>query len=323
MFNEFAVNRQEEYYMKISVQTDAACNVLGIEEGMKAIREAGFEIIDFSALCGHYTWEDAQAEKRCEFFDDDEKLAALMKEYADAAEKYGVEFGQFHAPFPAYYPRKPAATEIAREMIRKSIELCGKAGCPYIIVHPCFDGSARFPSLTKEQEYQINIEFYSSLIPLLKKYNVVCCLENMWGQDWKSKKIYFGSCSDMREACRYIDELNAIAGEKRFGFCLDIGHLLLLGLDPCYAIEELGDRLVTLHVHDNDGNGDDHTLPYLGVCNWERVIKGLRKVGYKGTFNMETLGFNQKFPKELIPDALKMIGATAKYLRDRVVAEKK
>ena len=77
--------------MKISVQTEAAWDVLGIDEGMKAIREAGFDVIDFSALCGHYTWEDAQTEKRCEFFDDDEKLAALMKEYADAAEKYGVE----------------------------------------------------------------------------------------------------------------------------------------------------------------------------------------------------------------------------------------
>lgn len=309
--------------MKISIQTGNACDMIGVEEGMKAIREAGFETVDFGGLCDHYTWADAQEEKRCAFFDDEENLAAFMKEYADAAEKYGISFGQFHAPFPSYYPKKPQATAIAQEMIRKSIELCGSVNCPYIIVHPCFDGSARFPSLTKEQEYQLNIEFYSSLIPLLKKHNVICCLENMWIQDWKSKKIYFGICSDMRESCRYIDDLNAIAGEKRFGFCLDIGHLLLLGSDPCNAIEELGDRLVTLHVHDNDGVGDDHIMPYLGVCNWNRVIKGLRSIGYQGTFNLETLGFNAKFPKELIPDALKMLGATARYLRDRVQSEEK
>ena len=309
--------------MKISVQTGAACDVLGVEAGMKAIREAGFDAIDFGGLCDHYKWEDAQAEKNCEFFEDDEKLAAFMKEYADAAEKYGLAFGQFHAPFPSYYPRKPKATAIAREMIRKSIKLCGSVGCPYIIIHPCFDGSARFPSLTREEEYQLNIEFYSSLIPLLKEHNVVCCLENMWGQDWKSKKIYTACCSDMRTACRYIDDLNEIAGEKRFGFCLDIGHLLLLGLDPCYAIEELGDRLVALHVHDNDGVGDTHTLPYMGVCNWNRVVKGLREIGYKGVFNLETAGFNGRFPKELIPDALNMLGATAKYLCERIEAEEK
>ena len=307
--------------MKLSVQTGGSCDVLGADAGMKAIRDAGFDAIDFGELCGHYPWEDAQAEKRCAFFDDEEGLENMMKEYADAAEKYGIAFGQCHAPSPSFYPKKPEATKIAQEMIFKSIELCGKVGCPYIIVHPCFDGSARFPSMTKAEEYRLNIEFYSAMIPLLKKYNVVCCLENMWGQDWKSKKIYFGSCSDMREACSYIDELNAIAGEKRFGFCLDIGHLLLLGLDPCYAIEELGDRLVTLHTHDNDGVNDSHTAPYLGVCNWNRVIKGLREVGYKGTLNFETAGFNGRYPKELVPDALKMLGATAKYLRARVEAE--
>ena len=309
--------------MKISVQTGGACDVLGVDAGMKAIREAGFDTVDFGELCGHYSWEEAQEEKPCAFFEDEKALDAFMKEYADAAEKYGVAFGQFHAPFPSFYPRKPKATAIAQDAIRKSIRLCGKVGCPYIIVHPCFDGSARFPSMTKQEEYRLNIEFYSSLIPLLKQYDVICCLENMWIQDWKSKKIYFGCCSDMREACRYIDDLNAIAGEKRFGFCLDIGHLLLLGLDPCYAMADLGDRLVTLHVHDNDGVDDDHTLPYLGVCNWNRFVKGMREVGYTGTLNFETLGFNGNFPKELVPHALNMLGATAKYLRDRVEAEEK
>ena len=307
--------------MKLSVQTGGTCDALGADAGMKAIRDAGFDAIDFGELCGRYPWADAQEEKRCAFFDDEEGLEAMMKEYADAAKKYGIAFGQFHAPFPSFYPRKPEATKIAQEMIFKSIELCGKVGCPYIIVHPCFDGSARFPSMTKDEEYRLNIEFYSAMIPLLKKYDVVCCLENMWGQDWKSKKIYFGSCSDMREACRYIDDLNAIAGEKRFGFCLDIGHLLLLGLDPCYAMEDLGDRLVTLHVHDNDGVNDSHTAPYMGVCNWNRVVKGLREVGYKGTLNFETAGFNGSYPKELIPDALNMLGATARHLREKIEAE--
>ncbi|MBE6666616.1 MAG: sugar phosphate isomerase/epimerase [Ruminococcaceae bacterium] len=309
--------------MKLSIQTGGACDTLGVDAGMKAIREAGFDAIDFGALCDHYPWEDAQEEKRCAFFDDEERLTALMQEYVDAAQKYGLSFGQFHAPFPSFYPRKPEATKIAQEMIYKSIELCGKVGCPYIIIHPCFDGSARFPSMTKEEEYQLNIEFYSAMIPLLKKYDIVCCLENMWIQDWKSKKIYFGCCSDMREACRYIDDLNAIAGEKRFGFCLDIGHLLLLGLDSCYAMEELGDRLVTIHAHDNDGVNDTHTLPYMGLGNWNRFIKGLREIDYQGTLNFETSGFNAKFPKELIPDALKMLGATAKYLRDRIESEEK
>ena len=78
-----------------------------------------------------------------------------------------------------------------------------------------------------------------------------------------------------------------------------------------------------LHVHDNDGMSDAHTAPYLGVCNWERFIKGIREVGYKGTLNFETGGFNGKFPKALVPDALKMLGSTAKYLRDKIETQEK
>ncbi len=311
------------YSMKTSIQTGKLCDILGIDAGMAIIKSAGFEAIDFGGLDSTYPWQDAQEEKPYAFFEDEEKMWALVNEYKAAAEKYGITFGQFHAPTSTYYPRKPKATENMHNAIRKSIEVCGYCNCPYIVVHPCFDGSARFPTLTKEEEYKLNIEFYSSLIPALKKHNVICCLENMWSQDWRTKKIYSASCSDPNEACRYIDTLNEIAGEKRFAFCFDVGHYLLLGLDPCNVMEILGDRIVALHTHDNGGIDDDHTLPYLGCCNWDRFVKGLRKIGYKGTLNYETAGFNSKFPAELIPAAVHMLGATASYLRDRVVAEEK
>ncbi len=309
--------------MKTSIATGRICNLLGIDEGMAVIKAAGFEAIDFGALDSTYPWDDAQNERPYTFFDEEEKMWALVDEYKAAAEKYGIAFGQFHAPTSTYYPRKPIATANMYKGICKAIEVAGYCNCPYIVVHPCFDGSARFPSLTKAEEYKLNIDFYSSLIPLLKKHNVVCCLENMWSQDWKSKKIYAASCADPNEAVRYIDELNAIAGEKLFGFCFDVGHYLLVGIDPCSAMEILGDRIVTLHTHDNNGVDDDHTLPYLGVCNWDRFVKGLRKIGYKGTLNYETAGFNGKFPTELVPAAVHMLGATASYLRDRIVAEDK
>ena len=78
--------------MKISIQTGGACDILGADAGMKAIREAGFDTVDFGELCGHYSWEDAQEDKRCAFFDDEEGLEAFMQEYIDAAKKYGIAF---------------------------------------------------------------------------------------------------------------------------------------------------------------------------------------------------------------------------------------
>ena len=318
----FAKAKATVIFMKIGVTSAEPIAVLGLEAGFQAIKNAGFDVMDFSMGCYFpFNYNGVELdEETIAHFNDEQKFFNYIERVKAAAETCGLGIGQCHAPAPSYFPKNTKNTEIMREAIRKSIRGCAKLGCKHIVVHPSFDGSARFPSLTKKEEYQENIAFYSSLIPLLKETGVICCLENMWIQDWKSKRAYLGVCSDMNETCRYIDELNAIAGEKCFAFCLDIGHLLMLGLDPYNAMETLGHRLELLHIHDNDGLHDDHTAPYLGICNWERFIKGIRKIGYRGNINFETDSFPGFFPKELVPDALKLLGATANYFRKRIEA---
>lgn len=305
--------------MKISVQTKGALDVMGVDAGMKAIAEAGFEAVDLDLDTG-LGYEEILSCKESERYRD-ENIYPYLDAVKAAAQRYGVEIGQAHAPAPAYIKISTEATEMMHGYIRKSVELCGYVGCTRLVVHPMFDGSARFPKFTKEEEYRMNIDFYSSLIPLLKEHDVICCLENMWTEDWQTKKAYVGACSEVNEVISYIDELNDIADEKRFGFCLDVGHLLMLGQDPCYWMEMLGSRLEALHIHDNDGVHDDHTLPYLGCGNWDRFIHGLRKTGYRGNLSFEACPFNGAFPKELNCAALNLMGAVGKYFVGRVTAQ--
>ena len=305
--------------MKLSVQTFGTLEMIGLEKGMAAIAAAGFDALDLG-LDGFYKWEELSKGIKCGFFSDDNFYAYLDSVKAEA-DKYGIEIGQVHAPFPLFVPKSEQGSANVKEDVAKSIAACSRLNCPRIVIHPIFDGSARYPSMTKEEEYKANMEYYSSLIPLLKEHKVVCCLENMWMQDSKTKKIYAGCCSDINETIRYIDELNAIAGERLFGFCLDIGHLLLVGQDPCYWIEMLGDRLETLHTHDNNGVDDQHILPYLGCANWERFVLGLRKIGYSRNFSFEVSCFNRKFPNELIPAALKFTADMGRYFIGRIEAE--
>jgi sugar phosphate isomerase/epimerase len=112
-----------------------------------------------------------------------------------------------------------------------------------------------------------------------------------------------------------------MAGEKCFAFCYDVGHGAILGIDPCYAFEKLGHRLEALHIHDNSGMTDDHTAPYLGIVNWKRFIKALRDSDYKGDLNFETFKISRAFPKELVPDVVKLISATGRYFKAQLEAE--
>lgn len=312
------------YIMKISVSvTMKTLEALGgIDEGFRALKEAGFEAIEYAFETTDISWEDMRAGKPSRLYDDDifRPQAQAIKE---AAEKYGIAIDQCHAPMPTYISGCPEGNVLLKKYTEKAIEFCGYCGVKNVIVHPCFDGSYRYPKLTRADELALNIEFYSSLIPILQKNNVVCCLENMFTQDWKSKKIFLACCSDMRDSVYYIDELNRIAGEERFGFCLDIGHLLLLGLDSKNAMETLGSRLKALHIHDNDGVNDLHIASYLGLTNWDRFLGGLRLAGYEGNLNFETGGSHAQVPKELLPSMLRLIADTGNYFRNRLQTEQK
>jgi sugar phosphate isomerase/epimerase len=70
------------------------------------------------------------------------------------------------------------------------------------------------------------------------------------------------------------------------GLCLDYGHAFLMG-DVVDAIETLSGHLVTTHVHDNHGRGDDHLLPFEGGIDWAAALMATQKVGYDGTLMFE------------------------------------
>jgi sugar phosphate isomerase/epimerase len=61
------------------------------------------------------------------------------------------------------------------------------------------------------------------------------------------------------------------------GVCLDLGHA---HIDPGIldAISTLGDRIVSLHVHDNHGVKDEHLWPGDGTIDWPAVKDKLKSL---------------------------------------------
>ena len=303
--------------MLVGVQTSGVINRFGIDGGFAVIKEAGFEALDFN-LDSLLTWRQIAAEGALEFFSDEEKVKAYTEEIKATAEKHGLVFGQFHAPFPTFFKDNDHANANVLLACIKSIEICAACGCDKLVVHPRMHWDINNP-ITPEEEWQINIDFYSALIPHLKKHHVICCLENMWLIDNRTQKIYTSACGDMNMAVKYIDTLNDIAGERVFGFCLDMGHLLIACGDFGFSIKTLGDRLVALHIHDNNGRTDDHTAPYIGgVGKWDRFLWGLREIGYKGNLSFETANAASCYPDALVPSVLRLLADTGNYFRDEL-----
>lgn len=300
--------------MKLSVQTAPILDLFGIDEGFRMIREAGFEAVDLNI--DHCLSYSDIINGRCGgfFAQSDDQILEACRPYREAAEKYGVTFTQAHAPFPNRVPGADATNEFVLRAVKKTVMCCGFFGCGNLVVHPAHNRDNHSISLQDEWDY--NLAMYAALIPDLKRYGVTCCLENMF---WSHRgKIMASACADSAEANRYIDTLNGIAGERLFGFCLDVGHALLVGRDVHDFILELGDRLQALHIHDNNGLTDEHLFPYMGLTDWNRFCMGLGEAGYRGDLSFETFNGIQTFDHALAPHLLKLLGATGQLFRERI-----
>ena len=299
--------------MKISATTGRLFEILGADGAFKMLSEAGFDAVDFSFDVDSKLWNVARGESSL-FCLSQEQLVEHYRPYKQAADKYGVSIYQAHAPFPSYFHGNESASAAAVEFIKKCFPILKMMDCKYLVCHPCFAGYDN--RLEKESEIKLNLNFYSSLIPLAKEYGVTVCLENMF--TGSRGKIYEAICQEPDEVIMYVDTLNEKAGEKRFAFCYDTGHALLLGRDQYQTIKRIGNRIELLHVHDNDGWEDRHVTPYMGILDWDRFVMGLKAIGYKGVINLENSNIPNLYPRELLSSAFRHAADCAKYLAARV-----
>ena len=59
------------------------------------------------------------------------------------------------------------------------------------------------------------------------------------------------------------------------GVCLDLGHANIT-VGTADAIATLGNRIATVHVHDNHGTKDEHLWPGSGTIDWPATAKALK-----------------------------------------------
>lgn len=83
------------------------------------------------------------------------------------------------------------------------------------------------------------------------------------------------------------------------GVCLDAFHINIEESDPLQAIRDVGSRLATFHVADNNRMPAGH-----GTWDWAKLIETLRSVGYDGALTAEFVAPIDRTPANPYPDAL-------------------
>ena len=112
----------------------------------------------------------------------------------------------------------------------------------------------------------------------------------------------------------YLEYVFVQINSSRLGFCFDSGH------QNCYTkhtdlLSMYGDKLMAIHLHDNDESDDQHHLPFDGNIDWNAVMKKLHALRYHGPTALEIKNTGYKQIKEA-SECLAIAFERAKRLED-------
>ena len=201
------------------------------------------------------------------------------------------------------------------------MEICAFLECPYIVVHG-FKLSHYLGS--EAAEWEKTLGFLESLAPMAREFGICICIENLYTSI--GGHIVEGPCCDARKAAERIDAVNDKFGKEVLGFCFDTGHANLVGCDFEDFIVTLGDRLKVLHIHDNDGIGDLHQIPFTfarsrenkSSTDWEGFVRGLRRIHFDRVLSFETAPVLTAFPEVMKRDVLRFIAEIGTYFAGEI-----
>jgi sugar phosphate isomerase/epimerase len=152
------------------------------------------------------------------------------------------------------------------EMVRNRIDMTARLGGDAIVMHLLHLSE---PSLGEQRWAQVR-KSLDELEPHARRQGVRIALENT---------------SDGSVA--HIEQLFELYGREYLGLCYDSGHGNMSG-NGLDQLERLKDRLIVIHLHDNDGTADQHKLPFTGTVDWPRLAGLLAASSYRKCVSMES-----------------------------------
>ena len=269
--------------MKLSVWS-SYYYVLSPEDMLLEFKKHGFKYCELSSEHSEMLLERGDAK-------------IVGEEFGKKARENGIEFSQGHL----FFWGKRICDPNDRELIKRQIDLFLKIGIKNAVLHcdALKDENGVSPSddIVREE----NVKAISELLDYVKGTDLVICLENL---------ISCNAANNVKGLMYFIDYFKS----ENLGICLDTGHLNLRDKDQVAFIKTAGKHIKALHLADNEGNDDQHMMPYgKGNVNFESVIREMKKIGYEGLYNLEIPGERQA-PLEVLGYKLEYIQKMMAYL---------
>ncbi|MBO5394983.1 MAG: sugar phosphate isomerase/epimerase [Clostridia bacterium] len=202
-----------------------------------------------------------------------------IKKQVKLLTKHGLELSSLHMRYlkdelPYFWLEGKRGEKIKKDLI-KDVKIAKKYGFTCVVVH------------CRGQYSKVGEQRLREVLKVCEKYDMPLAIENLL-----SSAIFNDVFQNIQHP--YLK------------FCYDSGHDNCDKCDFDY-FKLYGDKLITLHLHDNDGTSDQHTLNCVGSIDWKRVAKNIKK--YNPTINLDYeiiyLKNAQHFTEEEVLDEVK------------------
>ena len=199
----------------------------------------------------------------------------------------GVKATSCHAPFgPHMNLGSPDASvrKAGIESLRSLLEPCAKLGVETIVVHPNVAPQGQTDEQAEATKPLIR-ESMAIAGDVARPFGLRLAFENMLSAGRSQP------CGAMAQLFKLVDGL-----PDNVGLCFDTGHAFANGLNLASEVRDSGDRLIALHVHNNDGELDRHWPPGRGKIDWPPFLDALRETRFEGAWTLETMARGDEDP---------------------------
>lgn len=172
-----------------------------------------------------------------------------IKKQCKLFKKYGLKLSSLHFQYQnedlPYFWKTGKIGEKLRKNLIKDVKIAKKYGFFCVVVH------------LKGEYSDIGEKRLLDVLKICSKLNVMLAVENI-------------DCQPV-----FLEVFKNIK-HNMLKFCYDSGHNNVFDKDFDY-LDLFIDKLIALHLHDNDGTADQHTLNEFGTIDWDNLAKKLSK----------------------------------------------
>jgi len=227
------------------------CKEVPFEERYRLISQAGFD--------GVYAWWNEEG------MDDYRAQPAMIRAMGLYIENIHAETGGSND-----FWEDSIAGAAMYEYYLDLMDECAQFDIPTFVMH-VGRGAGYLPPMS-----DVSVARLRSMIDRAERLGVNIAVENQCAPEKNERAM----------------EILEMLDSPRFGMCYDSGHgntIHSRGTGK-EMLKRFGRRLMALHLHDNDGMGDRHRLPFDGTIDWPALMRQIEALGYKGPTTLEMGG---------------------------------